>query len=485
LRNQFFEALMSPPAAATKLMMPIHNEKVPDSPQPSSLLQQQLSLLKEKQANNAVIRAQEEARGELEDARRAVARAFDVASELGEFAPKPVVVHQAQSPIPGGPVAAKVAEAFGAVSVAGVARKESRDLYGTPSSNYKFLDLPSKVEGDVNASGGGGGGGEGGGAFGKMPPPPSGLYPVAIRMPSTSTQPSSNLFGIQPVAFEAVSKPSATAVYGFSSQATGLSRQEVIEKEKKSAPTMISSNSSSVIPKPLGSSPPKVISAINSLHPMPTALPSVTWDTHVIPKDEFMQSDPRHQQVKKDSNENVVTEKRQVLDMVGDLSSLPNLYSMSAVASNYQQQYQQPTLPQSRSNLPSAVAMMGKPRPISATSSSYSHPLTAPASIAGSIASEYALSTGVNTSSGGGSVLSVTLVSDASLGSQKKKNTPIPSIDAARNSPRFSFGRSAEGYDLSRDAYQSYDKEAQYKKRGSTPLPISFSASAVAAKTKI
>jgi hypothetical protein len=126
--------------------------------------------------------------------------------------------------------------------------------------------------------------------------------------------------------------------------------------------------------------------------------------------------------------------------------------------------------------------MMGKPRPISATS--YSLPPTASASAAGSIASVYEASSGVNRASGG-SILSVTSITDASLGTQTKKNTPIPSKDAARNSPRFSFGSSAEGYDLSRDAYQAYDKEAQYKKRGSTPLPISFSAAGVAAKTKI
>jgi hypothetical protein len=249
-------------------------------------------------------------------------------------------------------------------------------------------------------------------------------------------------------------------VYGFSSQATGLSRQEVIEKEKSSAPAMTLSN----FPSPNKVNPATIS---NSLHPMPTALPSVTWDTHVIPIEELMQSGPHPQQVKKDGNENVLPEKRQALDVVGDLSSLPNLYSMSAVASQQQQQYQQPPLPQSRSNLPSAIAMMGKPRPISA--SLYSLPPTAPASAAGSIARGYEVSIGVHTASDGGSILSLTSITDASLGTQTKKNTPIPSIDAARNSPRFSLGSSAEGYDLSRDAYQAYDKEAQYKKRGISP----------------
>ena len=68
------------------------------------------------------------------------------ATELGEFSPKPVVPIAPQSPIPVGLVAAKVAEAFGAASIESDTRQESRDLYGTPSSNYKFLDLPPKAD---------------------------------------------------------------------------------------------------------------------------------------------------------------------------------------------------------------------------------------------------------------------------------------------------------------------------------------------------
>jgi hypothetical protein len=65
-------------------------------------------------------------------------------------------------------------------------------------------------------------------------------------------------------------------------------------------------------------------------------------------------------------------------------------------------------------------------------------------------------------------------------GGTQLKITPIPSVDATRNSPQFAFNSSASGYDLARDAYLAYDKEAQYKKRGSTPLPITFSAAAIA-----
>ncbi len=140
-------------------------------------------------------------------------QAFDAAGELGEFSPKPVVPIAPQSPIPSGPVAIKVAEAFGVAPAESVERKESRDLYGTSSSNSNFFDLPPKAD-DVNSIGGGGGGG----SFGKMPPPPAGLYPFAIRLPSALTQHKSDSRGPKPVAFESVSKPSATAVYGFSSQ---------------------------------------------------------------------------------------------------------------------------------------------------------------------------------------------------------------------------------------------------------------------------
>jgi hypothetical protein len=291
LRNQFFEALMSPPAA-TKVLP--NNNELPESPQAPVLLQQQLSLLKEKQANNAALRAQEEARRELEDARRAVAQAFDAANELGEFAPKPVVPIAPQSPIPSGPVATKVAEAFGAAPAESVARKESRDLYGTPSSNYKFLDLPTTADVDlpakadgVNSSGRGGGGG----SFGKMPPPPAGLYPVSIRLHATSTQPLCDSLGPKPVASETVSKPLATSVYGFSSQVAGLPQQDVSKKEKE----LITLSTS---PSLIGSSPFLVSTAniSNSLHPMPSALPEVTWDTHGIQSEKFLESGGPFQQ---------------------------------------------------------------------------------------------------------------------------------------------------------------------------------------------
>jgi hypothetical protein len=470
LRNQFFEALMSPPSAATAVKttktIPM-NILVAESPQTPALLQQQLSLLKEKQANSIAIKAQEEAKKELEDARRAVAQAFDAASELGEFAPKPVVLLTPQSPIPVGLVAAKVAEAFGAVPAANNTRKESRDLYGTPSSHYKFLDLPKKANVDVNVNS------LSGdvlieGVIGKMPPPPAGLYPVAIRIPSTNAAPvGSQTFPVE----STLPKPSATSVYGFSSQTANISKQDTSEKEKTSKSPV----SSVKITAP---SPPKnnFANISNSLHPMPTALPTVTWDTHVIPNDDYsFQSNSLQQQYLKTSNPSVVTHAgptRQVLDVLGDLSTFPNVYASPAVVSSQQLhhlQQQQAPIPQSRSNLPSAVAMMGKPRPVN---SSPSKPPTSTVSSFGSISSGYV-------ASDRGSVISN---SDASQ--LNKKNTPIPSLDAARNSPRFSFGSSALGYDLARDAYQAYDKEAQYKKKSSTPLPISFSAAAVAAGKK-
>jgi hypothetical protein len=239
-------------------------------------LQQQLSLLKEKQANSIAMKAQEEAKRDLEDARRAVAQAFDAASELGEFAPKPVVLLAPQSPIPVGPVAVKVAEAFRAAPALNNVRKESRDLYGTPSSHYKFLDLPNKANVDVSMNSIGGDVLIGG-VIGKMPPPPAGLYPVAIRIPSNT----SALLGSQTVPAESITpKPSATSVYGFSSQTVNISKQDTSEKEKTSKSPV--SNGKITAP-----SPPKNTTAniSNSLHPMPTALPTVTWDTHVVPND--------------------------------------------------------------------------------------------------------------------------------------------------------------------------------------------------------
>jgi hypothetical protein len=470
LRNQFFEALMSPPSVATagKTMktMPI-SSSVAESPQTPALLQQQLSLLKEKQANSIAIKAQEEAKRELEDARRAVAQAFDAASELGEFAPKPVILLTPQSPIPVGPVAAKVAEAFGAVPAANVIRKESRDLYGTPSSHYKFLDLPNKAHVDMSINSLGGNVLIGG-VIGKMPPPPAGLYPVAIRLPSTNAA----TLVPQTVPVESIPpKPSATSVYGFSSQTVNISKQDTNEKEKTSKSPVSSG-------KLTAPSPPKNNAAniSNSLHPMPTALPTVTWDTHVIRNDEYnIQSISLQQQYLKASNPGAVTHAgptRQVLDELGDLSTFPNVYASPAIISSQQIHYlqqQHVPIPQSRLNLPSAVAMMGKSRPVSTLQSL---PPTSTVSSSGSITSGYV-------ASAGGSV-----TSNSDVSHLKKKNTPIPSLDAARNSPRFSFGSSALGYDLARDAYQSYDKEAQYKKKSSTPLPISFSAAAVAAGKK-
>ena len=64
------------------------------------------------------------------------------------------------------------------------------------------------------------------------------------------------------------------------------------------------------------------------------------------------------------------------------------------------------------------------------------------------------------------------------------KNNPFLTIDSLRDSPRFALRSSASGYDLARDAYQAYDVVAQYKKRGSTPLPITFSAATIAAGNK-
>jgi hypothetical protein len=469
LRNQFLEALMSPPSTATAVKttktIPM-NILVAESPQTPALLQQQLSLLKEKQANSVAFKAQEEAKKELEDARRAVAQAFDAASELGEFAPKPVILLAPQSPIPVGPVAAKVAEAFGAVPVANITRKESRDLYGTPSSHYKFLDLPNKANVDMNINSLGGDNITGG-VIGKMPPPPAGLYPVAIRIPSTNAA----TLVPQTVPVESIPpKPTATSVYGFSSQTVNISKQDTNEKEKTSKSPV----SSGKITLP---SPPKNNSAniSNSLHPMPTALPTVTWDTHIIPNEEYyiQSSSLQHQHLKTSDPIAVTTvaPTRQVLDELGDLSTFPNVSASPAIISSQQfhnLQQQRAHIPQSRSNLPSAVAMMGKSRPVS---TSQSLPPTSTVSSSGSISSEYIASEG--------SVISTSDVSQLS-----KKNTPIPSLDAARNSPRFSFGSSALGYDLARDAYQAYDKEAQYKKKSSTPLPISFSAAAVAAGNK-
>jgi len=473
LRNQFFEALMSPPAA-TKVL-PNNNEES-EPPQAPVVLQQQLSLLKEKQANNAALRVQEEARRELEDARKAVAQAFDAANDLGEFAPKPVVPIAPQSPIPSGPVADKVAEAFGAAPAESAARKESRDLYGTPSSNYKFLDLPPKADVNVDSYEGG--------RFGKMPPPPAGLYPVTIRLLSTLIQPSSTTVGPKPAAFETFPKPSATAMYGFSPMVVSFPQQDVSKKEKELI-------TSSMPPSSIGSSPPKASSAniSNTLHPMPSPLPTVTWDAHGIQSKEFLEAAGSFQQhEKRDGIEGAVPVKKHVSGVLSNLSALPNLYPINSVLSQQHKQNQQPPPPQSRLNLPSAVVMMGKPRPISSTSStsSYLTPPMAQLTAGGPFESGNAASLAVYSTSVGGSMLSVMSDSNFSQmislgGGTHLKDNPIPSLDAARKSPRFAFSSSASGFHLTRDAYQAYDKEAQYKKRGSTSLPISFSAATAAA----
>jgi hypothetical protein len=96
-----------------------------------------------------------------------------------------------------------------------------------------------------------------------MPSHPTGLYPVSIRLPPTLPQLFSNSLGPKPVAFETVLKPSATAVYGFSSQLEVLPQQDVSTKEKELITLSMS-------PSSIGSSLPKASTAniSNTLHPM-------------------------------------------------------------------------------------------------------------------------------------------------------------------------------------------------------------------------
>jgi hypothetical protein len=111
----------------------------------------------------------------------------------------------------------------------------------------------------------------------------------------------------------------------------------------------------------------------------------VTWDTHGIQSEEFVEAaGPFQQQAKRDGVEGAVPVKKHVSEVLSNLSALPNLYPITSVSFQQNQQNQQPQLLQSRSNLPSAVVMMGKPRTITASSSNSSF-LTPPTHLHGKI----------------------------------------------------------------------------------------------------